>query len=395
MPGGPFGGLNAIGQVSAPTGIATLDCASIQAAHDALPAAGGAIQLYPGVYALGSGAGLTFTKRTTLAGAGKGNRDASVYGTKLTYTSGTGTAITVSAAGTILRDFALINTGGSVPSAGSGILVTVGDSTQIRNISVHNFFNCIVTTQGTEGSIRDCNIMGAVTNGILQSNATNPDGGDWEISGNYIFAGPNTLASGSCAYLWQSGGGPRIISNKINSAYDLSAHSFQTGLCFTIADGCSTSVALVNDNSIENVTYGVIIQTTGVANTGNFGKVTISANEFQCTAYCVAISPPVYGRITGVVCTGNIGAGTTGFFLVKNVDKVTISNNVAYSGTLSPAYAGTVTNLFMQDSIYTTAARLPVTLMIPGSRYYDLTLNKPIWADSTSANWRDSAGNIA
>ena len=59
----------AVQAVALPTGVGATDRAAVQAAHDALPAGGGTIQLAPGAYVFDA-TGVTFTKPIRMVGAG-------------------------------------------------------------------------------------------------------------------------------------------------------------------------------------------------------------------------------------------------------------------------------------------------------------------------------------
>jgi len=375
------------------TGVEATDTAAIVAAHTALPANGGTIRLDSGPY-LWTADTVSFTKAVHLIGSGPSGVSAASgssflnTGTTINCASATGVAIAVNSDGCSFEKLALFNTAGSTPTAGAGIQITTkGKSTRVVDCSFNGFWTNLEFVQGYEWYIDRCHFFDPVTFGIRLRDTDIADAGDGIISNCFIYAGPTHLTP-TAGIQWESGGGIKVLGTKINRRGTTA--KFTVGINFQVADGISTSVAVVTGNSIENTAYGVLVQQSA-GGTGIFSKINISDNEIMTGSnYGIAVGPANTGMISGVVIAGNVGNGGGGLISISKADKIDIGINTTVTGT--PLVVGaSVTNLFLAPGYsFTTAARPAATAMRAGSTYYDTTLSKQAWSDGT--NWKDAAG---
>jgi hypothetical protein len=378
------------------TGVVATDTAAMVAAIAALPSTGGTIRLDSGPYLFTADA-VNFTKPIHLIGVGPNGSSASTGSSYLTIgsvircASATGAAIRVNADGCTFEKLSIQNTSSTTPtSTSAGIRVeTLGKSNRIIDVAVYNFYSNIDIVNGYEWFMTRLQIFDPVQHGIRLRGVALPDGGDGIISDSNIYSGPNNLTP-LAGIQWESGGGPKFIGNKINAR---GTAKFITGINFAVADGVGTSVVVVTGNSIENVGYGIILQCSGLLNTGAFSNIAITSNQLRADTYAIAFAPQVAGRISNAVVASNTFANLPGarFLTAINTDSLDIgTNNVPLNGVNYIDVNSTVTNLFLHDAAFTTATRPPATIMRPGSKYYDTTLGIPVWSNGT--NWRNAAG---
>lgn len=346
----------------APTGVAATDTAAIQAAHDALPSLGGEIRLTGGVYSL-LASGLSFTKPVKLRGVGKSagavsvpaNYPADTAITRIEYSSTTGTAITVSSNACLFQDFHLINTSVTAPTAGAGIAVTTGGGAgfEYRSISVAGFYRNIDHGNGFEWTMDACTIFDFVQAGIRIANPALPDGGDMGITNCQIMAGPNR-ATAVAGIEWVSSGGLRVANCKFNRR---GAGTLSVGIYLHPADGIQTSVFQIDDNSFENMGYGIYSDDAGNTGTGLIGKINIKDNEFYCLTKALALLRTTTGKTNLVQIKDNIVTSTgannaTAGIQISNMDTVQIGGNM-YATNITTAGRLTigsgVTNLTHTD----------------------------------------------
>jgi hypothetical protein len=380
--------------IIAATGVAATDNAAIQAAHDALPAAGGDIRLGAGTFVI---TGLSITKPTRLRGAGTTNGPISVaFGnsaaglTIIQCASATANAITITADACKFQDFALINTNGTAPTAGAGFLVSSGGACiRWENVTVGGFYRNWDIATGYEQYMNSCVSYDFVKTGLRIRDTTLPDGGDLGVSNCQFLAGPTNLAPQS-AIEWCSAGGLRLVGCKVNKRGSANP---VIGLFLHPDDGITTSVIVVSGCSFENYQYCIYSDDTGNTGTGNLSKVVIVGNEMLGTVKQIAFSRTAAGHLQDVVITGNEFSSPTATVGVTlgNLLNVRLTDNVFAPTITSPLTINSgVTSLFLDGMAFTTAARPAATIMLNGSWYYDKTLSKPAWSDGTT--WRDAAG---
>jgi hypothetical protein len=383
----------------AATGVAATDAANFVAALARVPSTGGVIQLLATTAtAYNFTSGVTISKPVTLRGWGGSNgpisagaANSATYLTRITSSSTTGDAITVTSDGCVFENFAMVNT--ATPSAGSGITVTTGGAgTRYRNVTIGGFYRNWDIAVGHEWFMDGCVSYDFVKTGLRIKNTVLPDGGDMGIVNSQFIAGPNNLAPQS-GVEWCSGGGLRMVGCKINKR---TGATLTLGLFLHPDDGISTSVFTIAGNSIEGCSYGIYCDDTGNTGTGTIGKITIAGNEFSCATKCIAFSRTSSGKLKTISVTGNaFTAGATTGISLGNVDSITLSGNQFDPAvTTQLSISAGVTNLFLGPGFsFTTAARPVATIMRAGSTYYDTTLLRPVWSNGTS--WYQGLAAIA
>lgn len=310
------------------------DAELFDAAVARLPADGGTIALGRGFFDLPSG--YTFTKRVHLTGQGMGSYESSP--TRIRVSSATGDGLVFTVDGSAAHDFAIVNTAGSTPTAGTGIRFTQGRWARVDRVLISRFYDDLKVDAGWYYTIRDSAIIDAINYGIyLRDTAAGAfDWGDPSVSGCTITK-YNVGANGGSACRWESGGGVRFVDNKINGGTAPPGSGYSTGkydygLDLQVQDGGTTSVLCVTGNSIENFVWtGIRVGQLGPANTGVFAKMTIGDNEFLGTvgsAIAIAIRPTANISTFGhVSISGNVIDSCVYGMAFSNVRGVSIGPN--------------------------------------------------------------------
>lgn len=306
---------NGIVVVAAPTGSAATDTANIQAAHTALPATGGTIQLQAGAYSLNS-TGLTFTKQVRMVGTGGWGSGGA--GTALLCSSTTATAITCTAGGSAMEHFWVANNGSLTATSGWGIKFQATGNCYCNRVWVYNFFDGIrmenTSGSGTYWIIESCFFNGPVRYGLFVSNAGAPDSGDGFVLGCHFDATGVPRATATSAVRWESSGGIRIADCKING--NLGNGAFNTGVDFAVSAGAATADLFVQDGSIENIGVTGIKFSRQSPGSGTVGMVHVQGVEMMgIQTMCVDIG----AGFTANVVSGNtfLGAPNDGGIIVR------------------------------------------------------------------------------
>lgn len=274
LPATYVGKVSSIQWAAAPTG--TDDSANIQAAHDALPADGGIIFLQGGVYKIPT-TQVVFSKPTRLVGVGRGTNDSGL-GTIIQCSSATLSPLKFTSEGSSISDLAVVNTSGTTPTAGAGILATDFDSGHIDRCRIVGFWNNVEIDAGFFYTISDTDIFAPVNYGAYLKNPSEQDHGDMTLHG-VTFSKFSGSTNGGTALQWESGGGLKLIGCKANAGPE-PGHAGD-GYWDTIVRANiqgTTSVFTVAGCSFEGFTnFGINV--TG-ASTVSFGKIAISGCEF-------------------------------------------------------------------------------------------------------------------
>ena len=257
-----------------PTGVAATDRAAIQAAINALPSTGGRVLLGPGSYALGT-TGLTITKPVLIEGCGGPSATWTVCPTEITYTSATGTAISITTPGVTLRDFGVRYTGGSTPTAGAGIAVSGtapnGYGCRFTSVGVMGFYTCFSWLAGAEWWMSNCFAYDAVQYGIYCDGVI-----DFRIMAPQLISGPNNLTP-RAAILLRNAGGVNITSPKVNNR---GTAVWVNGVEGVVPDGFGLEDWEFLGGSYEGIgSYGIKVRHEGPSNTGTLAKVQWSSLE--------------------------------------------------------------------------------------------------------------------
>ena len=265
------------------------DRVALQRAHDALPASGGVIALSQGVFYLN--AEVTITKTVKIEGAGGGiSGDGStvdaIAPTTIKCLSATENGFNVSADGCTFRDFALINTSVSVPTAGAGILAMANNTATIDALTVQGFWNNL-DLQGCYYSVTNCKIYDAANFYLYihrPANASYNDHGDMIVANNVLSAW-KTNRTAAAQLRWESGGGLKCIGNKFNNGYQVgnpTAGVAQYCVQLLVADGCATGSMIFTGNSISGNVANIAnmyVGLKGPSKTGRLVNLHIVGNE--------------------------------------------------------------------------------------------------------------------
>lgn len=327
----------------APTGDVTgvKDRLAIQGAHDSLPASGGQIWLMSGTFYLD--AEVAVSKTISLIGAGGGiagaaNATVSAAPTTINCLSAVANGFNVTAHGCTFRDFALVNTAVSTPTAGAGLLSTANNGGLINRMTVVGFWNNL-DLGGVYYHVTDNNIYDAVNYGLYMhapSDVISPsylDHGDMIVANN-VFSGWKKTYASAANLRYESGGGLKILGNKFNSGGqpgNLSAGVAAYCIDLMVADGCVTSSLIITGNSVSGwATNTANIRIGQLGTTGKYINTVIVGNEIT-----VGVKALIFGAnsaasdyIANLECSGNIFAymSSTGITLF-NCREVHIGRN--------------------------------------------------------------------
>lgn len=339
QPAGAFSSQSVI-QVPPPTGNAAIDNAAIKAAI-ALCLTGGVVQLQAGTYAIidaTTTASIAVAKKLTLRGVGAATwdwdlQDTPTYGTRLTVDHATAVGISISVDGVHIENLYLQNIHSPSPSAGAAIQTVTGGGNNTHygpDLWVRGFYNNIDHQAGglwiMDESFFSLDFVNA---GVKIQNVDLVDGGDFILSGNH-YAGPTN--SGQYAIQWLSGGGGKCHDLKVNI---FGSATLSVAIYLALQDGVATSDFQLCNSSLENMTYGFLLQHLGPSNTGTFTHVTITGNEFLMVGtggIGIGILPASSSKVARVNILGNVirntGSGTTNGIKFANIDNASHGPNI-------------------------------------------------------------------
>lgn len=206
----------------------------------------------------------------------------------------------------------------------------------IYNVEITACGTGIYITDSVEFYIDNCVVNAFVDVGVHVESASNPDAGDSTITA-CVFVGLNT--SSQAGITWVSGGGLRIINNKIVTA--------QNGILFNMANVVSTTGALfVTGNSIEGIATGggVVLQRQG--SSAFMRHVIIAGNELT-------------GQVGVWVPTDAFGATWIGSLVVNGNNYINVSQNGAAMVAFDHVIGFTVTNNLMR-TLFSTGTALAI-----------------------------------
>lgn len=293
---------------AAPTGVAATDEASIEAAIDLLPSAGGTVNLDRGTYV---GRFAIDQENVHLRGQGAG---ATVL--QLPDDAGIAQVLTIVSAGATVSD---LTVDGNAPGSDPG-----GETRECDGISIY----------ASDVTIRDCRVMNTISHGIIV----------WNEATSAHNGAPNATASAGNRYR------TRIMNNRLEntgttyeqrSAIDIatSINNQQAIIAFnTVIGGGGTSAAITLHSGSNVLIHGNLID--------------MPAGEYAMTVHTAA---------NGVVLSGNIvrptpsTQGSSHMVSLANVTKVTIAGNYFKSDRAEGSVAklsGTIAGLRLTDNIY-------------------------------------------
>lgn len=307
----------------------TDDTSDINNAIAALNSAGRGVLYFPaGDYLIS--AGLTaITANATIRGDGPGGggRDMTEYISRITCSDG---AVTVFDVQNDTYTFENLNLqcSDTTPTAGAGIAVTAGgDHGRFHRLTVDGFYIDVDVQEGAEWTMSDCHLQSPGLYALKVRHVDLPDGGDWGITNTQFIANNRNATSGIRI---EGAGGGRIVGCKINGTQG--AATFTTGIDVAVATGIDTTVLLVSNNSIENVTGDAIsVTSTG---TGQWRSMVFSSNQFGLwsnnSGYAISIAPSNTNDVEDIVISSNLfhtdGTARAAVELV-NTDNITLVGN--------------------------------------------------------------------
>lgn len=264
------------------------------------------------------------------------SRNASV---RIATTQSTGNLFEINSHGVTFEGVHIENQSVTEPTSGSAIRVgttgspangfgMIGCSTYRNYIDI-DFSNSVAWT------VSNCRLIGWVKYGIRVNNSENFDESDALVIGNWIMSGKNA-ASPDAGIYWQSGGGLRVIGNKISrigATAAADAVRLKKGIWINPSNGVTTSVFIITGNSIEACNEDNILLDTTL-NGGSIGIMTIVGNEFNCSPSSLVGANPNYTLRAlsdvqlpfTIVFSGNAVNGCTSM----------IYSNLAYGINLGP-----------------------------------------------------------
>ncbi len=254
----------------------TDDTAAINLAIAALIAAGKGVLYFPaGTYKV-TGALTTISVPCLILGDGSADYQRASPISEIRCTSQTAVLFTVTTDVAKFLNISLANTYAGTPSAGAGIQVSGGTIAQrcdYDNVMVTGFYINVDVQVGNQWTMRACQIIGPVVYGLKIRNTVNSDAGDWSITETSFDCRAYNATS---AIRQESSGGGRLINVKINqnSLADVAIYGtkqYVTGVDVAIGTGGTTSILLLTNVSIENVSGDAFSFVT--SGSGTFDKV--------------------------------------------------------------------------------------------------------------------------
>lgn len=264
----------------------TDDTADIQSAISAAVSNGGGIVFFPegtyltsselavtdSIYFWGSGQDVTFVKTTSTT--------ANVFKVDADY----------------VKFFDMTIQRLSIATAGSAIKLNTGVQAVIERVTISdNHYYGVESESASSWTLRNCYIFNAIKYGVYVKNVALPDTGDQVIDGCTLDSSTGT----EVAIRHESGGGLKIYGNKIlrhGIGYDLQ-----------IADGATTSICVIDGNSIEMQTARHI-RLGRLGTTGVYSQIIITNNQHNFTT-SITEGYVIAAGIDSVVISGNMTNG--------------------------------------------------------------------------------------
>jgi hypothetical protein len=328
----------------------TDDTIAIQAALAAIPSGGGVLYFPAGHYKY-TGATLTLDRQIAVEGDGGtinvtggwiDSTASNVFPAISTIISSSPTVplFTVACDSCAFRNIELLNTSGTTPTAGAGIVVpSIGDFANFKGITVRGFYIGIDVQNGTADYFDNCLFMEPVLYGLRLKNIALPDGGDHFIS-NCQFWAPARWTATSAIRI-ESGGGPKFVNCKINILNF--SHLWSYGIDLAVDNGVNTSDLLVSNCSIEGFSVAGIRGVTGSSSL--WRNSVITGNQFQAfgsaNPYAIKLAGTAVGDFNGWTITGNwaenVGtASSNPMIALSNCSNMVVTGNgeLNFSDTL-------------------------------------------------------------
>ncbi len=269
----------------------TDDTTAFQNAVNQAQSSGGALFLDSGTYKITSAINVT----ACLSVLGAGN--ASIVSLGSTTQNGFNITTTCQAH---LHDFSMTATGPQ--SAGAMVLVNPASGensgTDIHDMSFSNYYTALDFEKAAGWRVNHNIFSDGVAQTAIVKNTNNADSGDSEFIGNdvqYAAAGASAIG-----VYQESSGGIKIVGNKFNTV--------NYGYQLNTASGISSSIIIIDGNSIENCVTSCIHLGTQAPTAGQWRAVQIVGNEIMALTGANAIKITASSTNTwllGVSIVGN------------------------------------------------------------------------------------------
>ena len=231
-----------------------------------------------------------------------------------------------------IHDIFLYNNIASNITDGKGITLNHAYQCKIDNVKVAGFKWNIYVKRHQYTTITNCNIEEWETNGIHFENANAPDSGDSCVS-TCSFYPSSRSRSNTTAIEIKSGGGVRIINNKIN--WYTIGYQPVNGIVLQPSANVTTYDLFIEGNSIENcTTSGITIDVT--ASSSTYSHIIVNGNEIA--GYNNA------GK--GIILNGNYSSGND-----FTLNEINITNNIIAQFDTGIDY-GNLNNLLLANNMY-------------------------------------------
>lgn len=279
--------------------------AALQAAHDALPAGGGAVRLKSQIYTATTKA--TLTKPIAIYSSGPA-------GAARVFTNNPALTIIETSASITLDNIGFRYNGPGGAQNGCRAVLITGGFAPTLNRCQFDLFDIGVELTGAWGlRALFCRFWDCKTYGMKIANVASPDTGDHELYG-LQFAN-SQFPTAPAALYWASSGGLKIHGGKwLDHAYSI---------LMEVVDGANTKIFSITGASLEGMRTGAIRITRALGgSTGTFNSVIINGNQFGArgewgaTPKIISLGSGVSDAvITGNVIEGGSAAGNYGVFI--------------------------------------------------------------------------------
>jgi hypothetical protein len=320
-----------------------IDRPAIQAAHDAMPDAGGVLRVSMGIYVFDGP--LLLSKGVTLQGDGMTGDvvccdDTTLTGTAFKFTTTTGDDIRVSASnGWAIKDLTIFHPYAADPV--SGVSIHVLDSTfnnnffAIRNVTLSNVRNGIAVDRGSNCTIDNVRIFNARDKGVWLRNIPNADAGTCHVTnvlvatmGNVAGVNDFTPSATSSGFYVEVGDFWCFHCNtvgpmQVGMTLDLSSASRSTG-----------NVFIVGSSLEAYVTNGILM--SRFTGTNVFRNINITGNEIGSNpgqgSSGINIAPG--GGFAQVTISGNVLLGDDTLIKLQSGEDITVVGNTMVDAAL-------------------------------------------------------------
>jgi hypothetical protein len=326
-----------------PGGSATTNTAAIQAAHDALPAAGGRL-IFPR-YGYHINGVINITKSVTIRGPGTAELSvAPVYVLYLDTNGQTGFNVTAKAPFS-LQDFSVAGTTGT-----TGVFID-GPTGALKGAEFTRFDNVLFISGAVHIDIASAfswvisrsTFWGHTVRAIVVKNNHDNDQGDAVIT--------SSMFLGDGVHIYQeSGGGLKVLGNKFLAGLSVQLQLNRIGTT-------NTSDLLVLGNSFEGYVTAAIqfLNTSGVL---TFKNIVITGNQIANVGGVFLQLSPTTNLFSIMSVTGNTMENLTTAFLIDGTDNITISGNVLNNISTAYSLGSTTTNLVISGNSYKSVTTL-------------------------------------